>query len=267
MFTGYDGGLSDLFSVNRDGSGPRRLTQDKYADLHPVWSPDGKTIAFATDRGPGTDFKTLAFGNFRIALYDLATGTIRVLDHMDQGKNVSPQWAPDGKLDRLRVGPERGQQHLPVRPGRAARSTSSPTSTPARRASPRSRRCCRWAREADRLAFVYYEDEQVRRLHHHQPAWRSSGSRTSSTRRTASAILARVATPPLDTTRSLQVRGGRSGPQVGEGGSIYRTPTGFRSSSEVARTGDTAMARRAGLDRRPDRLGQLQPAGHQRVHA
>ena len=26
---------------------------DKYGDLHPVWSPDGKTIAFATDRGPG----------------------------------------------------------------------------------------------------------------------------------------------------------------------------------------------------------------------
>ena len=97
VFTGYDGGLSDLFTVNRDGSDLRRLTSDKFGDLHPVWSPDGKTIAFATDRGPRTDFKTLAFSNFRIALYDLATGTVRVLDHMDQGKNVSPQWAPDGK--------------------------------------------------------------------------------------------------------------------------------------------------------------------------
>ena len=28
-------------------------------------------------------------------------------------------------------------------------------------------------------------------------------------------------------------------PQVGEGGSIYRTPTGFRSSSEVVRSTDT----------------------------
>src|SRR5688572_16402959 len=55
VFTGYEGGLSDLYVVNRDGSGLRQLTEDKYADLHPVWSPDGGSIAFATDRGPETD--------------------------------------------------------------------------------------------------------------------------------------------------------------------------------------------------------------------
>src|ERR671918_2382807 len=97
VFTGYDGGLSDLFVVSRDGSGLRRLTQDKYADLHPVWSPDGRTIAFTTDRGSKTDFRTLAIGNMRIALYDLDTGSIELLDQMEQGKNVSPQWAPDGR--------------------------------------------------------------------------------------------------------------------------------------------------------------------------
>src|SRR5687767_13657990 len=97
VFTGYDGGLSDLFVVGRDGDNLRRLTQDKYADLHPVWSPNGKTIAFATDRGSVTDFTTLAIGNMRIALYDLDMGSIQVLDQMDRGKNVSPQWSPDGK--------------------------------------------------------------------------------------------------------------------------------------------------------------------------
>ena len=54
----------------------------------------------------------------------------------------------------------------------------------------------------------------------------------------STAILA--ATPPIDTTRSLQVRDDVR-PQVGEGGSIYRTPSGFRSSGEVARSGDTSM--------------------------
>src|SRR5690606_17936423 len=74
VFTGYDGGLSDLFIINADGSNLRRLTNDRFADLHPVWSPDGRTIAFATDRGPDTDFDRLTFGNFRIATYDVASG-------------------------------------------------------------------------------------------------------------------------------------------------------------------------------------------------
>src|SRR5256884_1655307 len=97
VFTGYDGGISDLFVVNADGSGLHRLTNDKYADLQPSWAPDGKTIAFATDRGAATDFDGLKFGNMRIALFHLDKGTIDVLGHMDQGKNINPAWAPDGK--------------------------------------------------------------------------------------------------------------------------------------------------------------------------
>src|SRR5207245_1300928 len=96
-FTGYDGGLSDLFIINADGTNLRRLTNDKYADLQPSWSPDGKTIAFATDRGPDTDFGQLRIGNTRIALYHLDGGAIEVLPHMGAGKNINPVWAPDGR--------------------------------------------------------------------------------------------------------------------------------------------------------------------------
>jgi len=97
VFTGFDGGLSDLFVVNADGTDLRRLTNDKYADLHPAWSPDGKTIAFATDRGPATDFGALRFGNMRIALYHLENGAIETLPRMEHGKNINPAWAPDGR--------------------------------------------------------------------------------------------------------------------------------------------------------------------------
>src|SRR2546426_1730976 len=96
VFTGYDGGLSDLFIINADGTGLRRLTNDKYADLQPAWSPDGKTIAFATDRGPATDFSLLKIGNMRLALYHLDSGVIETLGHMSDGKNINPEWAPDG---------------------------------------------------------------------------------------------------------------------------------------------------------------------------
>jgi Tol biopolymer transport system component len=236
VFTGYEGGLSDLYVVNRDGSGLRQLTDDKYADLHPVWSPDGTTIAFATDRGPGTDFRTLASGNWRIALYDLATGAVRVLDRMENGKNVSPQWSPDGRSlafvsDRNGVSnvflydldAEELYQLTDFYTGAQGITPLSPVLS--------------WASKADRLAFVYFEKSQydvysitnprsLKRQPYHEVAQDSIG------------VLARAVTPPLDTARSLQVKEDVR-PQVGEGGSIYRTPSGFRSSNEVVRSGDT----------------------------
>jgi Tol biopolymer transport system component len=157
VFTGFDGGLSDLFVINRDGTGLRRLTNDKFADLQPTWSPDGKTIAFTTDRGGATDFDQLRFGNMRLALYHLETGSIELLGHMDQGKNINPVWAPDGRsiafvsdrtgisnLFLYELGDGTLYQLTDVFTGVSGITPSSPALS--------------WAREADRLAFAYYED-------------------------------------------------------------------------------------------------------------
>lgn len=97
VFTGFDGGWSDLYVVDRSGENLRRLTTDAYADLLPSWSPDGNRIAFTTDRGPDTDFHQLRFGNLRIAIYYLDGDSVRVLNRMDEGKNINPVWAPDGQ--------------------------------------------------------------------------------------------------------------------------------------------------------------------------
>jgi Tol biopolymer transport system component len=94
VFSGTVGGISDLFLVNSDGSGFRRLTNDRFGDNQPAWSPDGKTIAFASDRD--TDFETLRLAQWKVSLYDLATGRVTTVDQQD-GLNINPQWAPDGQ--------------------------------------------------------------------------------------------------------------------------------------------------------------------------
>ena len=98
VFVGLLGGQSDLYIVDASGGNLKALTRDRYTDRDPVWSPDGKTIAFSTDRGDVTNFRTLTFGYQQLALYDLATDKVEKVPGQI-GKSISPQWSADsGKI-------------------------------------------------------------------------------------------------------------------------------------------------------------------------
>jgi hypothetical protein len=127
---GEQGKNADIYVSGVDGLGVRRLTTDHAPDFVPVWSPDGRTIAFDSDRsgqtqvyamdtdgsnqrlligGPGRSFvgswapdgTKLAFasdrdGNFEIyvAAAD-GTGVTRLTDNA--ASDYDPKWSPDGR--------------------------------------------------------------------------------------------------------------------------------------------------------------------------
>src|SRR5690606_29495191 len=90
------GPASDLYRVDIETGEVTRLTDDPYTAIQPTVSPDGRRIAFVTDRGPGTDIGRLAFADLRIALLDIETGEIDVLPLFERGKHIDPQFSSDG---------------------------------------------------------------------------------------------------------------------------------------------------------------------------
>ena len=78
---------ADIYRIPLAGGEPRRLTTtDEVSESFPVWSPDGKTIAFVADRGGGEQIWLLpADGGEARVLTDLSTGVADL------------RWSPDGR--------------------------------------------------------------------------------------------------------------------------------------------------------------------------
>jgi hypothetical protein len=155
VFSGMRHGSSDLYVVSLDAPGYTQLMKDQYGDLMPQWSPDGKTIAFISDRGPDTDLDILKIGAWKVVTFDLETQQMTILPGQG-GRAINPQWAPDGKslayvTDRTGIAniflyDFDAKEHYQLT-NVAGAVTAVAEQSPA----------ISWARDADVMAFVYYE--------------------------------------------------------------------------------------------------------------
>jgi Tol biopolymer transport system component len=89
----FDVRQSDIWLMNADGSGKRRLTDTRSYETYPVFSPDGTRIAFAGDR----DNRNLSTGRLErgFEIYTMATDgsdATRVTDN--RRADLFPDWQP-----------------------------------------------------------------------------------------------------------------------------------------------------------------------------
>lgn len=80
---------SDIWMASWDGARQVRLTSDPAQDTHPRWSPDGRQLAFLSDRGNEDEIA-------QVWALDLAGGEPRVLTAIPGGVEEF-DWSPDGK--------------------------------------------------------------------------------------------------------------------------------------------------------------------------
>ncbi len=81
------GKQEDLFVIRKDGSGLRQLTDDVHRDRFPRWSPDGKKLAFFSNRT----------GKFEIwTINPDGSGAQQITHTPGKGSVIRPVWSPEG---------------------------------------------------------------------------------------------------------------------------------------------------------------------------
>lgn len=158
VFSGLRGGFSDLYVIDRDGRNMHQLTNDPQGDHQPQWSPDGTKIAFASERAADADLGVLRFGEWRICVLDLATGQIDVLPNQ-AGRNLNPMWSPDGQSIAY-VSDRTGTPNVFLYDFKAKEQYQLTNVVGSVMSFTEESPAISWAREADRMAFVYYDNNK-----------------------------------------------------------------------------------------------------------
>ena len=99
-------GNFEIYTMDADGGGLARLTENEAEDFSPAWSPDGTRLAFVSTRD----------GNQEIYVMNAdGTGQTRLTHHA--ADDLSPAWSPDGTRIAFSSGRDGNDEIYTVSPG------------------------------------------------------------------------------------------------------------------------------------------------------
>ena len=77
---------SEVFVARADGTEQKNVTNHPAFDGWPAWSPDGKRIAFASNRN----------SSYQIFVMNVDGSEVHLVANTE-GRATAPRWTPDGK--------------------------------------------------------------------------------------------------------------------------------------------------------------------------
>ncbi|MCH7532873.1 MAG: PD40 domain-containing protein [Gemmatimonadetes bacterium] len=99
-FSSSRDGQSEIYRMRPDGMQVERLTDDPAEDAHPAFSPDGRSLAFISDRTDGAP---------RLHIMDADGSNVRVVGSGPGTGHHAPAWSPDGTRLAVQVTMEDGE--------------------------------------------------------------------------------------------------------------------------------------------------------------
>lgn len=98
VVSGLVNGQTDLYQYTLKSKKVKRLTNDRYSEILPTWSADGKYLAFSTDELSIERGRSNGAWAMNLAVMDAATGSVENIDIFPGADNMNPQYDKNGNL-------------------------------------------------------------------------------------------------------------------------------------------------------------------------